>query len=140
MFYFFSYLLFAASLIFVILLLVNIACLFKKHQTVGIKIQKCLVCGIISLVIISSWLCSHRSCPMINDWDFLGKNIYSVEEKYKNFRLFSVRDDGSGKAVLMTEDIIGRSMYDAGDYSCYFMEFDQDGIIIKVYCGRPIGG
>ena len=56
---------------------------------------------------------------MINDWAFLGNDISTVEQKYEKFERYNKREDGSGYAVLMTEQITGREMYDSNDYSCY---------------------
>ena len=70
----------------------------------------------------------------------MGRDINVIEQKYKTFKEYVTREDGSGYAVLMTEQITGKKMYDSGDYSCYYMEFDKNGKIIKVYCARPFGG
>ena len=89
---------------------------------------------------IAIWISSHKSYPLINDWAFLGRDINVIEQKYKTFKDYVTREDGSGYAVLMTEQITGIKMYDSDDCSCYYMEFDKTGKIIKVYCSRPVGG
>ena len=112
----------------------------KNHEKVGNSLRIAMIEGIIFLCIVIVWQASHRSSTLINDWEFLGKDINSIEQKYGKFRWYSEGEDGSGYAVLMTEKITGISMYDSGNYSCYYMEFDQTGKIVNVYCGRPIGG
>ncbi len=111
-----------------------------KNKAVGTYKWIGIVAGVILGCMVTIWICSHRSHPMINDWEMLGNNINTVEQKYGDFKQYITRDDGSGYAVLMTEQITGKSVYDAGDYSCYYMEFDQTGKIVKVYCARPAGG
>lgn len=91
-------------------------------------------------VLLLIWALSHRSHPAINDWHFLGENINDIGSQYGVFDTIKYRDDGSGYAILMTEDITGRLLYDSGSYSCYRMEFDSDGTIVKVNCERPLGG
>ena len=112
----------------------------KNHEKVGNSLRIAMIEGIIFLCIVIVWQASHRSSTLINDWEFLGKDINSIEQKYGKFVSYSKGEDGSGYAVLMTEKITGISEYGSGDYGCYYMEFDQTGKIVKVYCSRPIGG
>ena len=134
------YALLAAISISVITLIILMALKMKKHKNVGTALKIGTVAGIVLGCIVTIWLCSHKSYPLINDWAFLGKDINDIEHKYKTFEQYVTREDGSGYAVLMTEKITGKDMYDLGDYSCYNMEFDKNGKIVKVYCSRPIGG
>lgn len=131
--YIFVYALLAVILLSVI---INI----KKQKTDGKTIRTGKIVGIVLVCMITIWISSHKSYPLINDWAFLGRDITVIEQKYKTFNSYSTREDGSGCAVLKTEQITGIKMYDSGDYSCYFMEFDKTGKIIKVYCSRPFGG
>ena len=131
--YIFVYALLAVILLSVI---INI----KKQKTDGKTIRTGKIVGIVLVCMITIWISSHKSYPLINDWAFLGRDITVIEQKYKTFKEFSTREDGSGYAVLMTEQITGIKMYDSDDYSCYYMEFDKTGKIIKVYCSRPVGG
>lgn len=126
------------ALLAVILLSVIIN--IKKQKTDGKTIRTGTIVGIVLVCMITIWISSHKSYPLINDWAFLGRDITVIEQKYKTFNSYSTREDGSGYAVLKTEQITGIKMYDSGDYSCYFMEFDKTGKIIKVYCSRPFGG
>ena len=131
--YIFVYALLAVILLSVI---INI----KKQKTDGKTIRTRKIVGIVLVCMITIWISSHKSYPLINDWAFLGRDITVIEQKYKTFNSYSTREDGSGYAVLKTEQITGIKMYDSGDYSCYFMEFDKTGKVIKVYCSRPFGG
>ena len=131
--YIFVYALLAVILLSVI---INI----KKQKTDGKTIRTGKIVGIVLVCMITIWISSHKSYPLINDWAFLGRDITVIEQKYKTFKECFTREDGSGYAVLMTEQITGTKMYDSGDYSCYYMEFDKNGKIIKVYCERPEGG
>ena len=138
--YIFVYALLAVILISVITLIVVMIINIKKQKKVGKNIRNGIIVGIVLGCMITIWISSHKSYPLINDWAFLGRDITVIEQKYKTFKEFSTREDGSGYAVLMTEQITGIKMYDSGDYSCYNMEFDKTGKIIKVYCSRPVGG
>ena len=126
------------ALLAVILLSVIIN--IKKQKTDGKTIRTGTIVGIVLVCMITIWISSHKSYPLINDWAFLGRDINVIEQKYKTFNSYSTREDGSGYAVLKTGQITGIKMYDSGDYSCYYMEFDKNGKIIKVYCSRPEGG
>ena len=137
--YIFVYALLAVILISVITLIVVMIINIKKKKKVGKNIRNGIIVGIVLGCMLTIWISSHKSYPLINDWAFLGKNISNIEQKYKMIDPVT-RDDGSGYAVLKTEQITGIKMYDSGDYSCYYMEFDKNGKIIKVYCERPEGG
>ena len=140
MIYIFVYALLAVILISVIALIAVMVKNLKKQKKVGKNIRIGTIIGIVLGCMITIWISSHKSYPLINDWAFLGRDINVIEQKYKTFKNYVTREDGSGYAVLMTEQITGTKMYDSGDYSCYFMEFDKNGKIIKVYCARPFGG
>ena len=140
MIYLLAYALLAVTLVTVIALIVITAVKSKRHRTVGINIRIGMIAGMILACMVTVWICSHRSYPFINDWAILGRNINAVEQQYGRFERYSTREDGSGYAVLMTEQIVGKALYDSDEYSCYFMEFDQTGKIVKVYCSRPVGG
>ena len=140
MIYIFVYALLAVILISVIALIVVMVKNLKKQKKVGKNIRIGTIIGIVLGCMITIWISSHKSYPLINDWAFLGRDINVIEQKYKTFKNYVTREDGSGYAVLMTEQITGTKMYDSGDYSCYFMDFDKNGKIIKVYCARPFGG
>ena len=138
--YILVYALLAVIILSEITLIVVMVLNIKKQKTVGKTIRIGIIAGIVLVCMITIWISSHKSYPLINDWAFLGRDINVIEQKYKTFKEYFTREDGSGYAVLMTEQITGTKMYDSGDYSCYYMEFDKNGKIIKVYCARPFGG
>ena len=138
--YILVYALLAVIILSEITLIVVMVLNIKKQKTVGKNIRIGTIVGIVLVCMITIWISSHKSYPLINDWAFLGRDINVIEQKYKTFKEYFTREDGSGYAVLMTEQITGTKMYDSGDYSCYYMEFDKNGKIIKVYCARPFGG
>ena len=140
MIYLFAYVVLAVILISVITLIALTAVEVNGNKTAGRFKPIAIVTGMLVGCLVAIWICSHRTYPLINDWAFLGKDIKTVEQNYGGFERCSTKADGSGYAVLMTEQIVGRSMYDSNEYSCYHMEFDQTGKIVKVYCSRPVGG
>jgi len=140
MIYIFVYALLAVIFISVITLIVVMVLNIKKQKKVGKNIRNGIIVGIVLGCMLTIWISSHKSYPLINDWAFLGKNISKIEQKYKMIDCNFTSEDGSGYAVLKTEQITGTKMYGSGDYSFYYMKFDKNGKIIKVYCGRPAGG
>ena len=54
------------------------------------------VAGIVLGCMITVWICSHRSYPLINDWAFLGRDIKDIKQKYNTFEQYVTREDGSG--------------------------------------------
>lgn len=139
MFYICTNALLAVIILSVLILIVLTVFFLKKYKNVGKFFGTVTVAVAILGCMLTVWICSHRSYPLINDWGFLGRDINSVEQEYGKFRWCSVSKDGSGYAVLETEKITGTDVNDF-DSDCYYMEFDQDGKITKVYCGRPLGG
>ncbi len=108
----------------------------KNHEKVGNSLRLAMIEGIIFLCIVIVWQASHRSSTLINDWEFLGKDINSIEQKYGKFVSYSKGEDGSGYAVLDTEKLTGVELYsDTDPEAGYYMEFDQTGKIVKVHCG-----
>lgn len=89
---------------------------------------------------LTLWILSHRAYPGVNDWNFIGRDIETVEQKYSGSIEVKTKEDGSGYAVIPTEKIVGHSMYDSNSYANYHMEFDQNGKITETWCERPIGG
>ena len=83
----------------------------KNHEKVGNSLRIAMIEGIIFLCIVIVWQASHRSSTLINDWEFLGKDINSIEQKYGKFVSYSKGEDGSGYAVLDTETITGVELY-----------------------------
>lgn len=104
----------------------------KKRLNIGAAIALIFGSGLVL------WMVSHHSFPMINDWQFIGRNIYDIEEKYDGLRLY-VSDNGSGKATLSTEKITGYKFVPS-ESDAYYMYFDENGTIYKTECGRPVGG
>ena len=87
---------------------------------------------------IGVWLASHTCHPHVNDWNYLGKNIHDIEQKYGEFWYISVSEDGSGYAEYQTKDITGHGV--EIEYDVYRMDFDSTGKVTHVECQAPIGG
>ena len=87
---------------------------------------------------IGAWLASHTCHPHVNDWNYLGKNISYIEQKYGECPVKKVKDDGSGYAEYKTEDITGHGV--EIEYDVYHMDFDSTGKVTHVECRAPIGG
>lgn len=87
---------------------------------------------------IGVWLASHTCHPDVNDWNYLGKNINDIEQKYGDFRDKRIEEDGSGYAEYETEDITGHTV--EIEYYIYHMDFDSTGKVTQVECYGPVGG
>ncbi len=132
-------LLIGTSLLVAVGLLIAASAAHKKGKKIAKK--RLNICAAIALIFGSGlflWRVSHHSFPMINDWQFIGRNIYDIEEKYDGLHLY-VSDSGSGKATLSTEKITGY-MFVPSEFDAYYMYFDENGTIYKTQCGIPVGG
>ena len=87
---------------------------------------------------IGVWLASHTCHPHVNDWNYLGKNISDIEQKYGEFLDKRIEEDGSGYAEYQTEDLTGHGV--EIEYDIYHMDFDQAGKVTHVECRVPVGG
>ena len=97
--------------------------------------------GILFLVFGGSVLfyASHSTYYRYNDWEILKSSVYEVQEKYGDFDLGEIREGYSGTVAYYIYKDNGPIMPDHLDHY-YYMEYDEDGIIYKVYNGCAPGG
>lgn|SRR5574344_1593230 len=111
----------------------RIACIMgkiKKHKKLMI------ILSVVSLLMIAIGLfyISHSTYWKYNDWWIVGKHIDSVEKRYGKFDIN--KDHLKGYYIGKDDSIVMPSHLE----QYYWIEFDDDGIVTKVYLGGPIGG
>lgn len=133
------YILLALLIVTAIILAVPLIVVAIKKKKTARNIFAALV-GVIVLMAgcLGLWLASHTCHPRINDWNYLGKNIEDIEQKYGEFSKIFVSQNGAGYAEYQTEDIIGRNV--ENEYEVFRMDFDSTGKVTNVDCHGPIGG
>ena len=128
-----------ALLVITAVILAFVLIAIRRKKTAHRGITKAIAVVLILAGSLTVWFLSHRQYPLVNDWNFIGRNIESVEKKYGEDLKIYTREDGSGHAVIDTENIVGLEVHDFDSY-CYHMEFDQNGKITKTWFSRPEGG
>ena len=131
-------------LLLLILLIIGIIAVIliikRKHK------QKSTRFSIISLVISSLLLlmliifvASHPTYYKYNDWAILNSNINMVQQKYGDFDLGVVTDNKAGRVAYYIYTDNGPIMPDHLKHY-YYMEYDEWGVIYKVYESCQPGG
>ena len=82
---------------------------------------------------------SHSTYYKFNDWAILQNSIYEVEEKYGDFDLGEIIKNQKGSVGYYIYTDNGPIMPDHLEHF-YYMEYDEDGIIYKVYDSCSTGG
>ena len=121
-----------------LILIVPAVILSRKNR----KKARNVVCGVMGTMVLGAgiliaWLVTHSSYPQINNLKFLGKNIDDISLEYE-FDYTENNDDGTGYAMINTEDIVGH--YVEIEYCMYRMDYNENGKITHVECCVPIGG
>ena len=133
------YILLALLIVTAIILAVPLIVLAIKKKKTARNIFAALVGEVVLMAgCLGLWLASHTCHPRIYDWNYLGKNIEDIEQKYGEFSKIFVSQNGAGYAEYQTEDIIGRNV--EIEYDVFRMDFDSTGKVTNVECHGPIGG
>ena len=82
---------------------------------------------------------SHSTYYQYNDWEILNSSIYEIQEKYGEFDLGKISEGHSGTVAYFVYEDNGPIMPDHLDHY-YYMEYDENGMIYKVYEGCGPGG
>ena len=114
----------AVLILAVLILIIPLVILNKKNRkkarnVIGAAMAVMIVCA----GCICVWLAIHSEYPEINNL---------------KFHYMTTRDDGTGYAMIKTEDIVGH--YVEIEYDMFQMDFDENGKITHVECSVPIGG
>ena len=98
-----------------------------------------LVIGIFLLAVLILFIASHSTYYKYNDWTILQSNIRVVQQKYGDFDLGTIRDNQAGKVAYYIYTDNGTIMPDHLKHY-YYMEYDEWGMIYKVYESCQPGG
>ena len=98
-----------------------------------------LVIGIFLLAVLILFIASHSTYYKYNDWTILQSNIRVVQQKYGDFDLGTIRDNQAGKVAYYIYTDNGPIMPDHLKHY-YYMEYDEWGMIYKVYESCQPGG
>ena len=135
----FGYLLFL--LIFLIVVIISVILIIKgKRNKKSIKFPVIsLVSNSLLILMLTLFGTSHHTYYKYNDWSILGSNISTVQQKYGAFDLGEVTDNKAGRVAYYTYTDNGPIMPDHLKHY-YYIEYDEDGIIYKVYDASQPGG
>ena len=101
----------------------------RKHKKKSVKLVSSLfVTNIILLIALILFKVSHSTCYKYNDWLILQSNIYMIEQKYGVFDLGTINENQAGRAAyyIYTDN-------KSDDQHYYYMEYDEWGVVYKVY-------
>lgn len=98
-----------------------------------------LVISIFLLAVLILFIASHSTYYKYNDWTILQSNIRVVQQKYGDFDLGTIRDNQAGKVAYYIYTDNGPIMPDHLKHY-YYMEYDEWGMIYKVYESCQPGG
>ncbi|SFD24247.1 hypothetical protein [Ruminococcus albus] len=135
----FCYLLFL--LIFLMIGIISVILIIKgRHKKKNIKFPVIsLVSNSLLLLILTLFGTSHHTYYKYNDWSILGSNISTVRQKYGAFDLGDVTDKKASRAAYYIYTDNGPIMPDHLKHY-YYIEYDEEGIIYKVYDACQPGG
>ena len=93
----------------------------------------------IALVAAVLFYASHSTYYLYNDWAILNHSVYDVQERYGDFDLGKISDGHAGTVAYYIYHDDSPIMPDHLDHY-YYMEYDENGIIYKVFDGCAPGG
>ncbi|MGN0670853.1 MAG: hypothetical protein ACI4JZ_09925 [Oscillospiraceae bacterium] len=138
------YYLFGFLGILALLIIGMIVCIVFLIRSIVKKSRKkpIVIAAAVNVVLLSAVLlfnASHATYYKYNDWAILNSNIHTVEQKYGEFDLGEIHDNHSGRAGYYIYTDNGPIMPDHLPHY-YYMEYDEQGIVRKVYDGVYPGG
>ena len=123
----------AVGISFVILI---VSCIKKKWN------KKIVVAFILNLVLLGCtklFISSHSTYYRYNDWWILGNEISEVQEKYGEPDLGNYAQGKSGEVGYYIYTDNGPIMPDYLEHY-YYIKYNEDGIVTKVYVSGQPGG
>ena len=135
---------FCYLLLFIILLIIGIISVImiikNKHKQVSVRSSVVsLVTSSVLFSMLTVFVASHSTYYKFNDWTIVGSNISMVQQKYGDFDLGAVTDNKAGKVAYYTYTDNGPIMPDHLKHY-YYIEYDESGLINKVYDACQPGG
>lgn len=105
----------------------------KKAAALSLAFSLLLFCAVWVFTL------SHGTYYKYNDWRIVGQSIHAVEEKYGEFDLGAVTEHTAGWAAYYIYTDNGPVMPDYLEHY-YYMEYDEHGVVYRVYGGCQPGG
>ncbi|MGN0402057.1 MAG: hypothetical protein ACI4HQ_07340 [Acetatifactor sp.] len=98
-----------------------------------------LLIGILLLGVLILYIVSHSTYYKYNDWFIINSNIHIVQQKYGDFDLGTITENKAGRVAYYIYTDNGPIIPDHLKHY-YYMEYDEWGVIYKVYEGCQPGG
>lgn len=116
--------------------------IIKKFKHKSVKMRSCIIALIINIVLFiatSLFVSSHKTYYKYNDWLILNSNIHTVRDKYGDFDIGTIKHNEKGVVgyYIYTDD--GPIMPDHLPHY-YYIEYDNHGVVYKVYDACSLGG
>ncbi len=109
----------------------------KKTRKKPIVIVAAVNTALLSAVLLFN--ASHATYYKYNDWFILNNDIHAVEQRYGEFDLGEFHDNHKGRVGYYIYTDNGPIMPDHLPHY-YYIEYDEKGIVRKVYDGVCPGG
>lgn len=108
----------------------------ENNKKIVLSKSKCIIfiAVVIICIAITFILASHSTYYKYNDWWIIGKTYDQVEERYGEFEITF----GTCRGYYIGDD--DGSIMPTYQPLYYWMEIDENGIIIKVYVATRYGG
>ena len=112
--------------------------IIKKHRLKQLFIILVTSCTT-AFVCLTLYYCAHGKTLMYNDWWVVGNEVRHVEERYGEFDYgkfdYGIQGEvayslGWDRDILISDD----------QEKFYYIEYNEKGIVTKVYVGGPYGG
>ena len=110
----------------------------KKNRT----IKKPLLCCMLStsmLVCLCIFIFSHKIYYKYSDWWIVNNNILNVKERYGEFDIGTYEEERGGTVGYYIYTDNGPIMPDHSKHY-YFIQYDEQGVVYRVYETIPLGG
>lgn len=111
--------------------------ILRKEKKYSVIIS--FVINIVFLTVLYVFSCSRGTYYKYNDWSIIGKDIHAIEQKYGEFDLGQIKDQQSGTVAYYIYTDNGIIMPDHLKHY-YYIEYNETGIVYKVYDACQPGG
>lgn len=108
----------------------------RKHKKKGTKpMAISLTISILLLLVLMVFMTSHSTYYKYNDWTVLQSNVNMLQQRYGAFDLGTISENQAGRVAyyIYTDNKSNLKHY-------YCMEYDEWGVVYKVYVLNENGG
>lgn len=112
----------------------------RKHRKRRVKpMVISLAISIFLAIVLLLFAISHSTYYRYNDWAILQSNIYMVQQKYGTFDVGTIKENQAGRVAYYIYTDNGPIMPDHLKHY-YYIEYDEWGVVYKVYESSQLGG